>query len=105
MRTSWAQLLSMTDKSKHDNVKASSNLVGESVYVYVYVKIDGKVSKKRLFVTDECNTNDTWGRSTNKRREKKRAVSPSTTHIRLYIFLYFYILGEGGEIEGNMRKI
>ena len=38
--------------------------------------------------------------------KKKRAVSPSTTHNWLYIFFSFYILGEGGEIEGNnMRKI
>ena len=37
---------------------------------------------------------DTWGRrSTNKRRENKRAVSPSTTHIRLYIFVFFYFRG------------
>ena len=40
-----------------------------------------------------------------KEEEKKRAVSPSTTHIRLYIF-FKNILGEGGEIEGNnMRKV
>ena len=48
---------------------------------------------------------DTWGRrSTNKRREKKRAVSPSTTHNRLYIFLFFFILGEGGVIEGKQHE-
>ena len=40
-----------------------------------------------------------------KGEKKKRAVSPSTTHNRLYNFFSFYILGEGGEIEGNMRKI
>ena len=38
-----------------------------------------------------------------KKREKKRAMSPSMTHNWLYIF---FILGEGGETEGNnMRKI
>ena len=33
-------------------------------------------------------------------------MSPSMTHNWLYIFLFFFILGEGGETEGNnMRKI
>ena len=48
----------------------------------------------------------THGEEEAQTKEEKRAVSPSTTHIRLYIFFSFYILGEGGEIEGNdMRKI
>ena len=51
---------------------------------------------------------DTWGRrSTNKRREKEKSRVPlHDTHQAVHFFLAFYILGEGGEIEGNnMRKM
>ena len=49
---------------------------------------------------------DTWGRrSTNKRREKEKSRVPLHDTQQAVQFFSFYILGEGGEIEGNMRKI